>query len=251
MYQPNPASEFRVKFDFRVDFTNGGYVEGHDFLLDVERPEVSDTDLAEMIVEAMNLARAGRVRISAKRIVRRGEHDDAALSSGPRAAPASPPRLRRPYEICFQKGGGGMPAVRNNRWVRYGWKLHRWLYRATKGRIGGHLGGWPVLLLTTTGRRSGRPITTALSYLRRGDKFIVAASNAGEPAQPSWYLNLKAQPLAQIQVGAAAYGVVANDAGPTERDALWQEIVVFDPSYAEYQARTTRRIPVVFLSPRA
>jgi len=80
VYQPNPHSAFRVKFDFRVDFTNGGYVEGHDFLLDLERAEVSDARLAGMIVDAMNLARAGSVRISDKRIVRRGEHDDEAPS---------------------------------------------------------------------------------------------------------------------------------------------------------------------------
>ncbi|MBM2843641.1 MAG: hypothetical protein HW404_1478 [Anaerolineales bacterium] len=81
MYQPNPHSEFRVKFDFRVEFTNGGFVEGRDFLLDLEGTEVSDADLAEMIVEAMNLARAGRVRVRRKRIVRRGEHGDAAPST--------------------------------------------------------------------------------------------------------------------------------------------------------------------------
>jgi hypothetical protein len=81
VYQPNPDSEFRVKFDFRVDFANGGYVQGHDFLLDLERPEVSDADLARMIVESMNLARAGTVDIRRKRIVRRGEHDDARPSS--------------------------------------------------------------------------------------------------------------------------------------------------------------------------
>ena len=75
-YRPNPESEFRVKFDFRVEFTNGGYVEGRDFLLDLEGGEVSDDELARMIVEAMNLSRAGRVRIERKRIVRRGEHDD-------------------------------------------------------------------------------------------------------------------------------------------------------------------------------
>ena len=82
VYQPNPQSEFRVKFDFRVEFTNGGFVEGRDFLLDLEGTEVSDADLAEMIVEAMNLARAGRVRVRRKRIVRRGEHDDAPPAAG-------------------------------------------------------------------------------------------------------------------------------------------------------------------------
>jgi hypothetical protein len=80
VYQPNPHSEFRVLFDFRVEFANGGYVEGHDFLLDLALPDVSDTDLAQMIVESMNLARAGRVEIRRKRIVRRGEHDDLAPS---------------------------------------------------------------------------------------------------------------------------------------------------------------------------
>ena len=82
MHQPDPHSEFRVKFDFQVEFTNGGSVEGRDFLLDLEGTEVSDADLAEMIVEAMNLARAGRVRISRTQIVRRGEHDDAAPPAG-------------------------------------------------------------------------------------------------------------------------------------------------------------------------
>jgi hypothetical protein len=76
MYKPNPRLEFRVKFDFRVDFTNGGYVEGHDFLLDLEGSMVSDDDLKAMIVESMNLARAGDIKIYKKEIVRRGEHQD-------------------------------------------------------------------------------------------------------------------------------------------------------------------------------
>lgn len=77
MYKPNPKSEFRVKFGFRVDFTNGGYVEGHDFLLDLEGNTVSDEDLKIMIVESMNLAKAGDVQIFKKEVVRRGEHQDA------------------------------------------------------------------------------------------------------------------------------------------------------------------------------
>jgi hypothetical protein len=77
MYKPNPQSAFRVKFDFRVDFTNGGYVEGHDFLLDLEGETVSADDLKVMIVEALNLAKAGEVQIFKKEIVRRGEHQDA------------------------------------------------------------------------------------------------------------------------------------------------------------------------------
>ncbi len=77
MYKPNPQSEFRVKFDFRVDFTNGGHVRGEDFLLDIEGADVSDEELKVMIVESMNLARAGEVTIFRKEIVRRGGHGDA------------------------------------------------------------------------------------------------------------------------------------------------------------------------------
>ena len=82
MYKPNPHSEHRVKFDFRVDFTNGGYVEGRDFLLDLEGDRVPDTELKVLIVEAMNLAKAGEVRIFKKKIVRRGEHNDVYASGG-------------------------------------------------------------------------------------------------------------------------------------------------------------------------
>ena len=77
MYTPNPQSEFRVKFDFRVDFTNGGHVQGQDFLLAIEGNHVSDDVLKAMIADALNLARAGTVSIFKKQIVRRGEHDDA------------------------------------------------------------------------------------------------------------------------------------------------------------------------------
>jgi hypothetical protein len=77
MYKPNPQSEFRVKFDFRVDFTNGGYVEGHEFLLDLEGDRVSEEELKLMIVQSMNLAKAGEVKIFKKEIVRRGEHQDS------------------------------------------------------------------------------------------------------------------------------------------------------------------------------
>lgn len=78
MYIPNPHSEYRVKFNFRVEFTNGGHVQGEDFLLDLEGDDVSDEELKEMIVDSMNLARAGTVTIFNKQIVRRGEHQDGA-----------------------------------------------------------------------------------------------------------------------------------------------------------------------------
>jgi hypothetical protein len=76
-YIPNPRSEYRVKSDFRVDFTNGGYVEGHDFLLDLEGSDISEEALKEIIVDSMNLVKAGPVTIFKKAIVRRGEHNDS------------------------------------------------------------------------------------------------------------------------------------------------------------------------------
>ncbi len=76
MYQSNPGSQHRVKFDFRVDFTNGGYVEGRDFLLDLDGSTVEDERLKDMIVSALNLLRAGPVTIHRKEVVRRGAHQD-------------------------------------------------------------------------------------------------------------------------------------------------------------------------------
>ena len=81
MYTPNPASPFRVKFDFRVDFTNGGHIQGEDFLLDLDGDTVDDETLKQMIVDALNLARAGTVTLYKKEIVRRGQHADAAPES--------------------------------------------------------------------------------------------------------------------------------------------------------------------------
>jgi len=78
MYTPNPHSAYRVKFDFHVDFENGGHVQGQDFLLDLDAAAVSDEALKVMIVESMNLARAGTVTLYKQQIVRRGQHDDAA-----------------------------------------------------------------------------------------------------------------------------------------------------------------------------
>ena len=78
MYRPDPNSAHRVKFDFRVAFTNGGHVEGRDFLLDLAGDSVSEDESATMIVESMNMARAGRVTVFKKEVVRRGEHVDAA-----------------------------------------------------------------------------------------------------------------------------------------------------------------------------
>ena len=140
-----------------------------------------------------------------------------------------------------------MPAVRKTKLMELIWKVHPWIYRQSGGRIGARIAGVPILLLTTTGRQTGRSRTSPLMYVDKGDACIVAASYAGEPRHPAWWLNLQANPRAQIQRGRSITEVVAREAQGDERERLWSEIVAQDRSFAEYARRTTRRIPVVVL----
>jgi deazaflavin-dependent oxidoreductase (nitroreductase family) len=144
-----------------------------------------------------------------------------------------------------------MPAVKRTKLMELFWKVHPWLYRASGGRIGGSAMGMPVLLLTTTGRRTGEKRTKALMYLPKGDACVVIASYAGEPRHPAWWLNLKANPQAEIQQGGKVSRVVAREADSEERERLWQEVVARESGYATYAERTTRRIPVVVLEPES
>ncbi len=129
--------------------------------------------------------------------------------------------------------------------------LHKSLFRASGGRIGRRLPsvGAPMLLLTTTGRNSGRPHTVPLLYLPDDDGFAVIASYGGRPHHPDWYLNLLHEPAAEVQVGERTVAVIAVDARDGERERLWQRALEAYPGYAEYQARTDRVIPVVALRP--
>ena len=125
-------------------------------------------------------------------------------------------------------------------------QTHTALYRAT----GGLVGGWmvaPVLLLTTTGRRSGQPRTTPLTFFPDGENFIVIASYGGGPKHPAWWLNLKREPQAEVEVGPMRHAVRAREAEGEERERLWRRVTTWMPTYAWYQSRTERRIPVVVL----
>jgi deazaflavin-dependent oxidoreductase (nitroreductase family) len=108
----------------------------------------------------------------------------------------------------------------------------------------------PTLLLTTTGRRTGRSRTTALIFGRDGDDYLVVASKDGAPAHPYWYRNLQAGRSAEIQVLAERLPVVARTAGPDEKPRLWRIMTELWPNYHTYQTRTDRDIPVVVLSPK-
>ena len=126
--------------------------------------------------------------------------------------------------------------------------LHRVLFRLTRGRIGRRLVHNDMLLLTTTGRRSGRPHTVPLLYLTDGDQVVVIASWGGRPHHPEWYLNLVTNPDVNVQIDGRRREMRARTAGPEERAAWWPRIVDAYDGYAEYQARTERVIPVVVLS---
>jgi F420H(2)-dependent quinone reductase len=128
-------------------------------------------------------------------------------------------------------------------------RIHAGLYRATGGRIGRRLVDNDMLLLTTTGRRSGRPHTVPLLYLADGDRLVVIASWGGKPGHPHWYHNLVAEPRAVVQIRSRRFPVVARTAGAAERAAWWPRVVAAYDGYAGYQARTDREIPVVFLDP--
>ncbi len=140
-----------------------------------------------------------------------------------------------------------MPAVRRTNFMKILWRLHRFIYRSSGGRVGGAIGGRPVLLLITTGRRSGEPRPVTLTYFEDGDRLVVIGSNAGEDSHPAWWLNLQEHPDATVQIGGTTTRVRAEEAAGEERERLWTDLVRRDPAYQEYQSRTDRRIPVVLL----
>ncbi len=122
-------------------------------------------------------------------------------------------------------------------------------YQATNGEVGYLWNGVPILLLSTTGRRSGQPRTTPLIFGRDADDYLVIASLGGAPKNPSWYVNLQANPRAEIQVKAEQIPVIARTASDDEKPRLWRIMTEQWPNYDVYQSRTDREIPVVVLSP--
>ncbi|MDQ1744662.1 MAG: hypothetical protein QOE23_3001 [Pseudonocardiales bacterium] len=118
-------------------------------------------------------------------------------------------------------------------------------------RAGGPIEGMHrdrLLLLTTTGARTGRQHTTPMMFHPNGDRLLVIASNIGAPRHPDWYLNLAANPRVAIEVGSERYDAVASTAEGAERDRLWSMLTQLYPFFAEHQAGTDREIPVVILT---
>lgn len=123
-------------------------------------------------------------------------------------------------------------------------------FRANRGRVG-HLGGFlkdfPILLLTTTGAKSGRPHTTPLMYVRDGGRLVVFASAAGSPDNPAWYHNLLSYPEVGVEIGEESFGAVAVVAQGAERERLWELAVASNPPLGGYPEKMERRIPLITL----
>jgi len=123
------------------------------------------------------------------------------------------------------------------------------LYRLSGGKLGGEMRGFKVLLLTTTGRKSGKTYTTPLGWFDWQDGYIIVASNGGRPTNPAWYLNLKSHPQVTVQVLDKVIPVTAEVLSGTSRAQAWQQVITTAPQYANYEKMTTREIPVVLLRP--
>lgn len=135
-------------------------------------------------------------------------------------------------------------------WLRAAGKLNVPLYRLSGGRIGSKVGKAPVLLLTTTGRRSGQRRTAPVLYLADGDRLIVIGSNAGNEQAPAWSLNLKANGDAEVEIGRERRSVRARVAEGEERAELWRAMNEQYEGFDDYEARTSRDIAVFVLEPR-
>ena len=122
-------------------------------------------------------------------------------------------------------------------------------FRANGGKVGRQFEGAPLLLLHTTGARTGTERVNPLMYARVGDDYAVFASKAGAPTNPDWYYNLVANPQATVEVAGETLGVVARVAEPEERGRIWEEQKKEVPGFAEYERSTTREIPVMILHP--
>jgi deazaflavin-dependent oxidoreductase (nitroreductase family) len=123
-------------------------------------------------------------------------------------------------------------------------------FRANEGKVGGPFEGAPVLLLTSTGAKSGQQRTTPVMYLPDGDRFVIFASKAGADTHPAWFHNLVANPAATVEVGSDAVQAEAVVTQGEERDRLYRKQAELYPQFADYESKTSRVIPVVALQPK-
>ncbi|MBO0779948.1 MAG: nitroreductase family deazaflavin-dependent oxidoreductase [Ktedonobacteraceae bacterium] len=120
-------------------------------------------------------------------------------------------------------------------------------FRTNGGKVGGYFANADLILLTTTGAKSGQPRVSPLAYTTDGDRIVIIASKAGAPTNPDWYHNLLAHPLATVELGQERFQARATVTDEPERERLYAKMVEKMPGFAEYQRKTARKIPVVTL----
>ncbi len=121
-------------------------------------------------------------------------------------------------------------------------------FRANGGKVGGQFAGKTLLLLHTIGAKSQQPHINPVAYVKDGDRFVIIASKSGAPTNPDWYYNLIAHPDVTVEVGTEQLQVHATVTAEPERSRLYQQMVAMMPGFAEYEQKTTRKIPVFLLT---
>jgi deazaflavin-dependent oxidoreductase (nitroreductase family) len=133
--------------------------------------------------------------------------------------------------------------------VRFLSWLNVTVYRSSAGRLMNNVGGTPICLVTMVGRKTGKLRTIPLMCSQRGEDVLLVASLGGAAVNPTWYYNLKGDPHVRIQIGSRRRSMLAREASPEERAALWPVAVKNFPSFADYQKKTTRILPLMICSP--
>jgi deazaflavin-dependent oxidoreductase (nitroreductase family) len=156
-----------------------------------------------------------------------------AANEAPTASSAATPRSPRLLTLAFKVANA----------------LHCAVYRASRGRVGGRAKGVPVLLLTTTGRRTGRSHTVPVGYVDNADQLLLVGSCGGMPWHPQWYFNARANPRVLVQIAGERQTMLAEAPEGEERLALWKRVVAAYPVFEAYQRKVSRQIGVVRLWP--
>ncbi len=124
-------------------------------------------------------------------------------------------------------------------------------FRANDGKVGGQFANTPLLLLHTTGAKSGQPRVNPVAYVTDSKRYVVIASKGGAPTNPDWYYNIVANPEVSVEVGSEQFTARAEVAEEPERSQLYEKMAAKNPGFAEYQRKTARVIPVIVLTPES
>ncbi len=126
-------------------------------------------------------------------------------------------------------------------------RVHKFIFKASRGQVGKRVDGLDILLLITLGHKSGKRRETPMPYFTHPEGYLLIASNAGRSTNPDWYYNLLHESAADVQIRAKRFRVVARDLQGEEHTQWWRKLVARQPRYVGYQAATNRKIPVVLL----